>query len=91
MHNPEGMLKPRMHRSWINHFCPCQLTDTPQTLERRLVNQIVLPLIQRNKTVDRVTYFMLRFHILILSTLATHYYIRREKCLVFELITNAAK
>ena len=57
MHHAEGMLEPCVHRGRIDLISPCKLSDPSKPLERRLRNDIALPIIESNKPIDRATNF----------------------------------
>src|SRR5450759_766820 len=48
------MLKASMVCTRIHHVGPCQLPNTPETLEHGTVNNLAFPVVKHNEAVDRV-------------------------------------
>jgi len=51
VHHSQGVLESCMHCARINKVSPCQLTDSSQALERRLRNDLSLPVIEWDEPV----------------------------------------
>src|SRR5439155_26209875 len=55
VHDAERMLKACVHRARIYMVGPGKLTNPPQSLKRRLRDDLSFPVVQRNETVQRTT------------------------------------
>jgi hypothetical protein len=53
VHNAERMLEPGVHGAGVNVIRPGELTDPAEALKRQLIDNIPLPAIERDKTVNR--------------------------------------
>jgi hypothetical protein len=55
LHNAEGVLKSRVHRTRIDHVGPSELPNAAQPLKRRMIDNIPLELIEPYEPMHRVT------------------------------------
>ena len=55
MHYAEGMLQSGVGCPGINLVCQAELTDAPQSLECRVIDNLLFPAVKRNKSMDRIT------------------------------------
>jgi hypothetical protein len=62
MHYAYRVLKARMHRTWINHFCPSELANSPQALKRRVVYDLTFQAVQMNESMDGIADFKFARH-----------------------------
>ena len=53
MHYAEGMLQSGVGCPGINLVCQAELTDAPQSLECRVIDNLLFPAVKRNKSMDR--------------------------------------
>jgi hypothetical protein len=52
------VLEPSVHRTWVNKVGPSELPDPPQSLKRRLLDNIPLPVVNLNEAVDWAANFV---------------------------------
>ena len=62
MHHPEGMLEPGVYAPGIDHLTQSELSDSPKSLEYRMVENIPFPLADADETVYRVSDFVWEIH-----------------------------
>ena len=58
MHNAKRVLKTIMHCTRVDLIGSSKLTDTPKSLKRGLFNNLALPIVQGDETVDRAANFV---------------------------------
>ena len=57
VHNPKRVLESCVHRARVNLIGPGQLPDAPQPLERRLGDDLLFPVVQGDKPMNRAADF----------------------------------
>jgi len=58
VHYPEGVFKASVHRTRVNEVGPSKLPDSPQALKSRLLDNISLPIVNLDETMDWATNFV---------------------------------
>ena len=63
MHDSQRMLEAAVHCSWIDVICPCELTDAPKPLVSRVVDDLPLPVVVWNESMNRAADLILAMRV----------------------------
>lgn len=69
MHHPKRVFESSMHGAGIQLVGPCELTDAPEALKHRLVNDRPLPVIGLDEAMDRATDLMRFVRVQVIRTI----------------------